>query len=221
MPARTQKFMITDQLIKLLVADLKPVDRARVSRALVVAMLIGAAVPLAVVFLILVPRHDVFGAENVGYLLLKLLFTLSVVATAAGFLPELARPAPEARNFAAFVSAPFIAIAVLAAVALGSSDLSSWGSIILGRGWLTCLFSIPLLAILPFAALVWAWRAGAPTDRMRAGTAAGLGAGGLSAAACAFLCPDDALPSIALWYGPTIGICAISGAKLAPSLLRW
>jgi hypothetical protein len=213
--------MRTDQLIELLVADLKPADRARLSRSLVVAVIIGAAVPLGVVLLILVPRHDVFGGDNLGYLLLKLLFTSSVVATATSFLPRLARPAPQATNFAAFVSVPFVAIAVLAAGALAFSHWSFWGGIILETGWLTCLFTIPLLAIIPFAALVWALRVGAPTDRMRAGTAAGLVAGGLSASACAFLCPDHTLPPIALWYGLTIGVCAIFGAKVAPSILRW
>src|SRR6266568_3691951 len=113
--------MRTDQLIELLVADLKPIDRARLSRSLAAAVTIGAAVPLGVVLLILVPRHDVFGGNNLSYLLLKLLFTSSVVATATSFLPELARPAPEAHNFAAFISVPFVAIAVLAAGALAFS----------------------------------------------------------------------------------------------------
>jgi len=86
---------------------------------------------------------------------------------------------------------------------------------------LACLPSIPLLAVLPFTALIWALRAGAPTDQTRAGEIAGLVAGGLGAMACAFPCADGSLPSIALWYSLPIGICAAFGAKLGPTLLRW
>ena len=92
---------------------------------------------------------------------------------------------------------------------------------IIGDNWLVCLLSIPLIAIVPFAMIVWAVRRAAPTDLVRAGALAGLVAGGVSASAYALHCTDDSLPFVALWYGGTIALCTIAGAALGPRLLRW
>jgi len=91
----------------------------------------------------------------------------------------------------------------------------------IGDNWLECLLSIPLIAIVPFAAIIWAVRQAAPTDLVRTGALAGLVAGGVSATAYAFHCTDDSLPFVALWYGGTVVLCAIAGAALGPRLLRW
>jgi hypothetical protein len=92
---------------------------------------------------------------------------------------------------------------------------------VIGDQWLECLLSIPIIAIVPFAAVVWAVRRTAPTDLVRAGALAGLVAGGVSAAGYALHCTDDSLPFVALWYGGTIALCTFAGAMLGPRLLRW
>jgi hypothetical protein len=92
---------------------------------------------------------------------------------------------------------------------------------ILGTEWVTCLFCIPLFAVVPFALLIWAVRKGAPTNLKRAGAIAGLVAGALGATAYAFHCPDDSLPFMAIWYGEMVVLCAWIGARLGPWLLRW
>jgi hypothetical protein len=92
---------------------------------------------------------------------------------------------------------------------------------ITGRDWLECLISIPIIAIVPFAVLVWAVRRMAPTDLVRTGAFVGLVAGSLSAAGYAFHCMDDSTPFVALWYGGTIVLCTLAGATLGPRLLRW
>src|SRR5713226_7510243 len=190
--------MTTDQLIELLARDLEPVDRGRISRALIIAVAIGAAATFGAMFLVLGPSPELSAdSKNLNFLLIKLLFTLAVVATAGAFLPEFARPGGEGHGFLALVSLPFVAIVAVAVIAIVSSDLSAWGGMILGKESLTCLVSIPLFAIMPLAAIVWALRTGAPTDLTRAGAAAGLVAGGLSATAYALHCPDDSVPSIA------------------------
>jgi hypothetical protein len=213
--------MRTDELIALLVSDLKPVDRARVSRTPIIASLIGAAAAFAAMLLALGPHPEIFDGQNLAFLSIKLLFTLSTVVTAAAFLPQLARPGAEAGALLLLVCLPFAAIATLGAVPLAATHWVGWGGMIVVKGWLTCLFYIPLIAIAPFAAVVCGLRAGAPTNFARAGAAARLVAGGSSATACAFSCADDSIPSIALWYGLAIAICAGLGAKLGPRLLRW
>ena len=213
--------MTTDQLINALTADLKPVDRRRIPRALIIALAIGAAAVFGATLLLLKLPPDMFDSRNVDYLSAKLFFTLGVVATAATFLPRFARPGAERLSCLPFASFPFVAITALAAVALASSHWSTWRDIIVGKDWLTCILAIPAFAIVPFGAVVWALRVGAPTDRTLAGATAGLVASGLSAAACALTCTETSYPSIALWYGLTIGACTSLAAMLGPRLLRW
>lgn len=213
--------MTTDQLIALLVADLKPTDQRRILRVVIAALLIGAAAAFGVMFLIFGVRSEMPGARNPDVLMIKLLFAFAIVVTGSMFLPRLARPGAQLRGSPALVFMPFEAMAAAAVVVLGSAHFSAWTGLIFGKDSLTCLVSIPLFAVLPFAALVWALTIGAPTDQVRAGEIAGLVAGGLGALACAFPCADGALPAITLWYGLPIGICATLGAMLGPSLLRW
>jgi hypothetical protein len=136
-------------------------------------------------------------------------------------LTKLARPGGERRTPIALVALPFVAIILLAAISLASAPSSHWERMVVGDQWLECLISIPIIAIVPFAAIIWAVRAMAPTDLRRAGALAGLAAGGVSATAYAFHCMDDSLPFVALWYGGTIALCTLAGAVLGPRLLRW
>jgi len=106
-------------------------------------------------------------------------------------------------------------------ISLGSAPRSHWDRMIIGDEWLQCLLSIPIIAIIPFAASIWAVRKGAPTNLARAGAFAGLIAGGVSATAYALHCTDDSLPFVAVWYGGTIVLCTLAGAILGPRLLRW
>jgi hypothetical protein len=120
-----------------------------------------------------------------------------------------------------FVAAPFVATVLLAAISLAFAPISHWDSMIVGDRWLECLLSIPVIAIVPFAVIIWALRRMAPTDLVRAGALGGLVAGAISATGYALHCSDDSLPFVALWYGGTIAICTAAGALLGPRLLRW
>jgi hypothetical protein len=213
--------MTTDQLIELLIADLTPVARRRILCTMILAFALGTAAAFGAMLLIFNPRPEWLSGRSLDTLLVKILFASGVAAIAAVFLPQLARPQARMRSLPKIVYAPFAAVAASATVALASSHWSGWAGMIVGRDWMTCVFMIPVLSIMPFAFLIWALRTGASTDPKHAGELAGLVAGGLAALACAFPCVDGALPSIALWYSFSIVICATVGAKLGPSLLRW
>jgi hypothetical protein len=90
-----------------------------------------------------------------------------------------------------------------------------------GGDWGTCLICIPIFAVIPFVAFIWALRKGAPTRLALAGALAGLVAGALGAAAVVVHQTGDSIPAIALWYGVPIVLCAMIGAILGPRLLRW
>ena len=81
-----------------------------------------------------------------------------------------------------------------------------------GTHWGACVFCIPLFAIIPFALLIWALHNGAPAHLKRTGAIAGVVAGASGATACAFHCPDDSLPFVAL--------CAWSGGRLRQRFQR-
>src|SRR6266849_4005832 len=108
--------MTTDQLIILLAADLKPVDRRRILRAVLVALTIGTAAAFGVMPLIFGIRPEMPGVRNSDFLAIKLLFAFAVVVTGAIFLPRLARPGAEMRSSPALIFIPFAAIAAAAVV---------------------------------------------------------------------------------------------------------
>ncbi len=213
--------MRTDELITLLSTNVEPVDRHRVARTLGTAVAIGALVVVGAVLLALGLRPDLMQVDAAINLLLKLAFALVVLVPASIYLMRLARPGGERKVSVALVALPFLAIMVVAGISLAFTPSSHWHRMVMGDEWLECLLSIPIIAIVPFAVIIWAVRQTAPTDLARTGALAGLVAGGLSAAGYALHCADDSLPFIAIWYGGTIALCTFAGWKLGPRLLRW
>jgi len=166
-------------------------------------------------------RADLPSPTGVTLLPLKLVFTLAILVLTSIALTKLARPGGERRTPIALVALPFVVIVLLAGLSLASAPRSHWDRMIVGNNWLECVLSIPVIAMVPFAVVIWAVRQMAPTDLVRAGALAGMVAGAVSAVAYAFHCTDDSLPFVALWYGGTIALCTLAGATLGPRLLRW
>jgi len=213
--------MKTDQLIDMLSTNVEPVKRGQLAKTLAWALIIGGAASFCVMLATVGLRTVAAGGIHVGFLALKLLFMLSVIGAGTALLMKLIRPGQEAQKLSRFLFLPFLAAGLVGIVALALQPLSSWDRMILGTEWVTCLFCVPLFAVLPFALLIWALRKGAPTNLKRTGAITGLVAGALGATAYAFHCADDSLPFIAVWYGAMVLLCAWIGAKLGPRLLRW
>jgi hypothetical protein len=213
--------MKTDDLIAMLSTNVEPVDRHHVFRRVVAAVAMGAASVIVVVFLVFGVRPDLTKLGALAFVMLKFFFAMLLLVPATIFLIRLARPAGEQKTPTALLALPFVAIIVLAAISLAFTPSSHWANQVLGDQWIECMLSIPIIAIVPFAVIVWAVRQMAPTDLTRAGALAGLVAGTLSAIGYALHCTDDAVPFIALWYGGTIALCTLAGWKLGPKLLRW
>lgn len=213
--------MKTDEMIRVLSTNVEPVDRWQVVREIVAAVVIGTAAAVGAVLVMSGIRADLSNVHALTFLLLKLVFSIAIVVAGSKYLIRLARPGGEAGTRIVPKAWPLVAITALAAISLLFAPLLHWHHMAMGEGWLECLLSIPLIAIVPFAAVVWAVRRMAPTDLTRTGAVAGLVAGGMSATGYALHCTDDSLPFIALWYGGTIALCALAGAVLGPRLLRW
>lgn len=213
--------MKTDDLIDILSASVEGVDRRLMSRTIAGAVAVGAVVALGVALIMLGSRSDAWRAEAFGFVFSKLAFALTVAALAFIYLIRFARPTGGRRGSTAFLALPFVCIVGLAAISLAYAPAAHWQTMFLDDEWLECLLSIPIIAIVPFALVVWAVRQAAPTDLRRAGALAGLVAGGLSAAGYALHCTADSLPFVAVWYSGTILLCTLAGAVLGPRLLRW
>jgi hypothetical protein len=213
--------MKTDDLIAMLGTNVEPVDHRQLARTVWIAVGVGAAVALGAMLLLFGIRADLEATGALIFLLLKLAFTLALLVPASIYLLRLARPGGERNIRMVVVAAPFVAIILLGAISLAFAPISYWDDMIVGDRWLECLLSIPVIAIVPFAVIVWTLRRMAPTDLVRAGALGGLIAGAVSATGYALHCSDDSLPFVALWYGGTVAICTAAGALLGPRLLRW
>jgi hypothetical protein len=213
--------MKTEQLIDMLSTNVEPVNRSQLGRTLAWAVAIGGVAAFCVMLATVGLRPDFGSRANLGYLILKLLFTLSLIGIGGTFLIRAMLPGRDARRPFALAFLPLIAAGVAGMAALVLARPAAWGSMILETQWAGALICIPLFAIIPFAVLIWALRKGAPTNLKRTGAIAGLVAGALGGSAYAFNCPHDSLPFIAIWYGTAIALCTVIGAILGPRLLRW
>lgn len=213
--------MKTDRLIEILSTNVEPVKPGRVSWMLVWALAVGGLAAFGVMLTTIGLRTNAGDWTHLAFLALKLLFTLSVVGAGAAFLMKSMRPGQTSGKPFAFVFLPFLAFGSAAIVALSAERPAAWEGMVLGAQWSTALVCVPLFAIIPMAALIWALRKGAPTNLTRTGAIAGLVAGALGAAAYALYCPSDSLPFIAICYGSAMLLTAFSGALLGRWLLRW
>lgn len=169
--------MKTDDLIAMLSANVEAVDRQQVLRTLAGAAAVGAAVALGAVLIVLGGRTDIRSDGAIAFLVAKFIFAAAVTVIAFFYLIRLARPGEHRRGWMALLALPFAGIVGLASISLAQAPGAHWQAMLMGDQWLECLLSIPIIAIVPFALVVWAVRQAAPTNLRRAGALAGLAAG--------------------------------------------
>ena len=216
--------MNTDRLVDLLSANLEPVGRVQFGKTLLLAMVTGGTAAFLLMVATVGPRTDLDSTAHLGWTAVKLLFALSVIGTAAPVLLTSMRPGLERDTRTALIFLPFFAALAAALALLLFVTPQTWSAMLRGAtsgSPARCLVCIIVFAALPFAALIWALRHGAPTRLRLSGAIAGVAAGGMGAAAYALNCTSDTIPFIAFCYGAAIALCAFVGAQLGPRLLRW
>jgi hypothetical protein len=210
--------MKSDDLIRALAADLTP--PMPLERRLLAGLLPAALVAVAAVWTVLGVRPDLGGTFGEPLSAARYALGLGLGAGGLWAALRLARPGRPAP-----VLAPVLAVAAVAAglvvFALVATPVAGWGMAWVGKTMVACLVSIPLLAILPVAAVLGMLRSGAVTAPRRAGAMAGLAGGGIAAAAYALHCTEDSPLFYVCWYG--IGILAVTAVStlIAPRVLRW
>ena len=101
-----------------------------------------------------------------------LMFTLGLVVAGARLLVKSAQPGQSERASLIVIGMLFLAFLIAACAILIAASPGTWGVLIFGPQWSSCLLCIPLFAVAPFAALFRAVRRGAPTRLARNGGAA-------------------------------------------------
>lgn len=215
--------MNTDRLIDVLSANLEPVRPGQFGKALILAILAGGGAAL-VLMLATVGLRPELSTVHLEWTAAKLFFAVIVIGAGAPFLVRSIRPGMEEPTRLAVVVFPFFAAITLALATLLRVHPETWIEMLLGASPISsprCFLCIVSFGAIPFAALIWVLRKGAPTRLRLSGALAGMVAGGVGAAAYALNCNSDTIPFIAIWYSAAIALCAVIGAQLGPRLLRW
>jgi hypothetical protein len=208
--------MNTDDLIRALSED-AVVDTAPAPRLW--PLLAGAAaLSVAGLWLVLGPRDDL-GAAMTSAPVLRQVLALALFGLAALAALRLARP--EGRQQLWPLAAVPVAGAALVALTLATTPAAGWSMALHGKTQWACLISIPLLSVLPVAALLAALRQGASPAPALSGALAGLAGGGIGAAIYAMHCIEDSPLFWVTWYGTAILVVTGASALIGARLLRW
>ncbi len=212
--------MRTDDLIKALAADQTPSGHDPSLVALAMAGF-GLVVAMAALVLSLGFRPDLGAVVMDVHFALKMLVVVCLLGSALRAFQVMARPGGEDRLFPGLFILPFLVLIGSILFEGVSLPMDEWREEMMGNNALLCMMSIPLLSILPFVAMIFALRQGAPTRPVLAGALAGLVAGAIGALAYAMHCTDDSPFFVAVWYSLGLFVPVLAGILIAPRLSRW
>jgi hypothetical protein len=211
--------MNTESLIRALVAD------RTMQRPLRVVLLAGLFPAIALAILML--WVSLGFRDDLGQTLVTPVSAMRFILTGAlgliGARLALLLARPEGRDLARLWP-----VAAVGAVALGllvwawaATPAEGRQMALVGKTMVTCLVTIPLLSILPVAAVLLTLRKGATTAPALAGFVAGLTGSGFAAAVYAMHCTEDSPLFYVTWYGLAICGVALASTLIGARLLRW
>jgi len=213
--------MKTNELVELLSFQVEPVKATHLRRTLWLSLAVGIGVTVCLMLALFGVPAYAFGAADLRIQAISFLFTLSLVAIGAHFLVTVARPGEPGRKALLLMGLVFLVLLSAGLIALTLSPRAAWHAMLFSPQWSMCLICIPLFALAPFAALIWALRRAAPTHPALTGATAGMIAAASGAAIFSCCIPGSSLPFVTVWYGGVILFCALAGAAVSPWLLRW
>jgi hypothetical protein len=209
----------TDSLIDLLATGAGPAPSHVVLRRLLPMAGLGVLVSAVLSLALFGPIPSSMYATPAPWI--KLLYCGGLAAAAAWLVGRLAVPVARLTGPQRAVTAVVLGMAMLGAAVLAVAPASEHRELVLGHSWLKCPWTVALMAVPGLAGLLWALRGLAPTQPRRAGFAAGLMAGALSASGYALACTEVSPTFVSIWYTFGILLSAGLGAWLGPRVLRW
>lgn len=213
--------MRTDDLVTMLATGAGAVPPNPAARRYAIALGCGASGAALLLATLLGPRADLDAAVLLPMFWVKLAFVGCVAAASLLAALRLSRPGVRLAWVPGVVSAPVLAIWLLAAVVLARADAAQRAQLFFGDTWNSCPFLVATLSAPVFVAVVWAMKGLAPTRLRLAGGAAGLLSGAVGALVYSLHCPELEAPFVGFWYLLGMLIPAAVGALLGPRLLRW
>lgn len=213
--------MQTDDLIRRLSDDLRPVPARALERRLAAGAVIGGLATLVLVVTGPGLRPDLGAALGAASFWMKLIYALALGLGALLAALHLARPeaTPPRRLWLALL--PVAALAALAGLEMAHAPSGSRVTIWLGQSWKVCPLLILGLSLPIYGGLAWAFRSFAPTRLALTGSVIGLAAGGLATALYCLHCPENSASFVLTWYTLGMALSSFVGRLLGPRLLRW
>jgi len=213
--------MRTDDLVTMLATGAGAVQPNQAARRYAIALVCGALGAALLMATLLGPRHDLAAALLQPMFWVKLAFVASFAAASLLATLRLSRPGLRLAWVPGVLSAPVLAIWMLATVVLARAEPAQRAGLFFGDTWNSCPFLIAMLSAPAFVAVVWAMQGLAPTRLRLAGAAAGLLSGAVGTLMYSMHCPEMDAPFIGFWYLLGMLIPTTLGALLGPRLLRW
>jgi hypothetical protein len=213
--------MNTEQLIRSLSEDVRPVSPNALGWRLGLGMFGGAVVTMAIVAAILGIRPDLHTAMHRFSFWMKWIYTASLGVGAVIAVVRLARPTTVSLRGLWLLAVPVLLLAGIGIGELVNTPSRDWLAMWLGASWKVCPWLVLTLAMPIFVGLLWSFRKLAPTRLRAAGAAAGLAAGAWAATIYCLHCPEVSAIFVLTWYSLGIMLAAGVGALLGPRLMRW
>ena len=212
--------MKTGNLIEALAAD-AGAGRGTIAGTAAIALSASALLTAGIFFGLMGLRPDIGSSAVLAAIGVKLAVTVSMAVVGLILTLRLARPEAIGKNTPLLLMLPAAILLGFIAVGFWQSGAAGWQQRMIGKNGLHCLVAIPMLGILPLAAVVLTLARGAVTQHRFAGIAAGVAAAGIAASIYALYCPDDSPLFIALWYSGSTLIMVAAGHAVCRRVLRW
>jgi hypothetical protein len=211
--------MRTDDMINLLVQDLP--NPAQDVRTMLLRWWPAAAAVAGGTFLAIAGIRPNLATTYLWPWLMKLAFGAVLALTAIIGTLQIARPEAQTHTASRWLIGVAVFVGLIIATDLFRHGLDALHERLFGRGVLSCLTVIPMVAALPLLASMAALRRGATTAPMAAGALAGLASAGLAILAYGLFCNEDSPLFVAAWYSFAAVISAVAGALLGRTMLKW
>jgi hypothetical protein len=213
--------MRTDDLVTMLATGAGAVQPNQTARRYAIALVCGSLGGALLMATLLGPRLDLAVAFLQPMFWVKLAFVASFAAASLVAALRLSRPGLRLAGVPGVLSAPVMAIWLLAAIVLARAEPDQRAALFFGDTWNSCPFLIAMLSAPAFVAVLWAMKGLAPTRLRLAGAAVGLLSGAVGTLIYSLHCPEMDAPFIGFWYLLGMLIPTTMGTLLGPRLLRW
>lgn len=210
--------MKTEDLILALSADTLP--QKSVAQQLARAMPVAILISIAAFFAFWGPRPDIWAALG-SAAVLKTVVPLGFVILAGTLALSLSHPGARHDIRSAALGLFVMLVLGAFAIALPNAGLAGLFAALSTPSLMTCLLSIPVLALPVLVAVFWALSSGAALRPRLTGAVAGLIAGGLAASVYSIYCDKDMILFVVPAYSAAIASISVIGALLGPRLLKW